>query len=163
MLCQDLKIIFLREVKTIDRELALYPDDASVWQNIKGLPNSAGNLILHLCGNLQHFIGANLGHNGYVRNREAEFSSRDLPRTQLLRELDKTQEALEHTFSNLSETDLDKTYPQAINGIQLSTALMLLHLSNHLAYHLGQIDYHRRVVTGENVSANAVAISELSS
>jgi uncharacterized damage-inducible protein DinB len=163
MLCQNLKTLFLREVKTLERELALYPDDTSVWRNVTGLPNTAGNLVLHLCGNLQHFIGATLGHSGYLRNREVEFSSRDLSRTQLLHELSKTQEALEHTFSNLSEADLDKTYPLAINGIQLSTTQTLLHLSNHLAYHLGQIDYHRRVVTGENVSANAVAMSELSS
>ena len=161
MLTQHLKTLFLREVRTLERELELYPDETSVWQHVSGLPNSAGNLVLHLCGNLQHFIGATLGQSGYVRNREAEFASKDVSRAILKDELIKTQQALEHTFSKLSQTDLDKTYPLAINGVQLSTALTLLHLSNHLAYHLGQIDYHRRMVTGNNTSANAVTFSEL--
>ena len=162
MLTQHLKALFLREVRTLERELKLYPDETSVWQHVPGLPNSAGNLVLHLCGNLQHFIGATLGQSGYIRNREAEFASRDISRVFLKEEITKTQEALKDTFSKLSETDLDKTYPLPINGVQLSTTLTLLHLSNHLAYHLGQIDYHRRMVTGNNTSANALAVAGLS-
>jgi uncharacterized damage-inducible protein DinB len=158
---EHLKKLFLREVATLERELDLYPDDASVWKVIPGLPNSAGNLILHLCGNLQHFIGTTLGNTGYIRNREAEFSSQDIPRTVLKQELAKTKAALEQTLAKLDETKLEQAFPVAINNLQLSTALTLLHLSNHLAYHLGQIDYHRRAVTGDPASVSAVSFTEL--
>lgn len=163
MITQNLQKLFLREVSTLEKELELYPDDASVWTTVAGLPNSTGNLVLHLCGNLQHFIGSTLGQTGYVRNRDAEFSSKDLARIFLYQELSKTKQALETTFKKLSDNDLDKTFPLAINGVQLSTLLTLLHLSNHLAYHLGQIDYHRRVVTGNSVSASAVNFISLAS
>jgi uncharacterized damage-inducible protein DinB len=157
----NLKKLFLREVSTLERELDLYPDDASVWKVIPGLPNSAGNLILHLCGNLQHFIGTTLGQTGYVRNREAEFSSSNISRAVLKQELSKTRESLEHTFSQLKAGQLEQIYPLAIGGVQLSTELTLLHLSNHLAYHSGQIDYHRRAISGDTTSANAVSFAEL--
>jgi uncharacterized damage-inducible protein DinB len=163
MLLNNLKILFLREISTLERELNLYPDDATVWKELPGLPNSTGTLILHLAGNLQHFIGATLGNTGYLRNREAEFSNRDIPRTKLKDELTNTTHAVNATFATLSENQLEEVYPLSINGVQLTTALTLLHLSNHLAYHLGQIDYHRRAVTGDKVSANAVVIAELAS
>jgi uncharacterized damage-inducible protein DinB len=163
MFTQHLKTLFLRDVSSLERELELYPDDASVWKDVAGLPNSAGNLVLHLCGNLQHFIGATLGSTSYQRDREAEFSSRDIPKNVLREEITKTKQALMETFATLKDKDLEQPYPLAIGGVQLSTLLTLLHLSSHLAYHLGQIDCHRRVVTGDKISANAVSFVELAS
>ena len=73
-----------RELRTLRRELEAYPDERQLWQEVPGLPNSAGTLALHLTGNLQHYIGACWGGTGYVRNRDAEFGQRDVPRSELL-------------------------------------------------------------------------------
>jgi uncharacterized damage-inducible protein DinB len=161
MQLQDFKATFLREVATLGRELDLYPDEASVWKELPGLPNSTGTLILHLAGNLQHFIGATLGQSGYVRNRDLEFSARDISRETLKAHLEQAQQAIIMTFSKLDEERLEQPFPELKRDVQLTTRQMLFHLLTHLAYHLGQLDYHRRVVTGSNVSANAVALTEL--
>src|SRR5438034_403340 len=87
----DLRRVLLRDVETLARELELYPDDGSLWRAVPGLPNAGGNLILHLAGNLRHFIGAQLGGTGFVRDRDAEFASKDVPRERLLREIAATR------------------------------------------------------------------------
>jgi DinB superfamily len=161
MLLEDLKAIYLREVATLERELDLYPNDESVWKELPGLPNSAGTLILHVAGSLQHFFGATLGNTGYVRNREAEFSKRDVPRIELQKELEAARAGVNAGFANVTEARLSQPFPNKFTDTELSTQLTLLQFLSHLAYHLGQIDYHRRVVTGSNVSANAVSASEL--
>jgi hypothetical protein len=161
MLLDELKTILLRDITGVERELELYPDDPSVWTNVKGLPNPAGNIVLHLAGNLQHFFGAALGHTGYVRDREAEFIKKDLPRSELKKELGAAREAVIAAFNNLSEQKLGEAHPVKITDTAFSNRLAILQLVTHLAYHLGQIDYHRRVVTGDSSSANAVAAPEL--
>jgi hypothetical protein len=161
MLLEDLKAIYLREVATLERELALYPDDSSLWTVLPGVPNPAGTLFLHLAGSLQHFFGATLGKSGYVRDRAAEFSRRDVPKSELEQELANARRGVIAGFAALTEDQLGETFPVRFADDAFSTRLTLLQFSSHLAYHLGQIDYHRRVVTGNNGSANAVAASEL--
>jgi hypothetical protein len=161
MLLEDFKAILLRDIAGLERELDLYPDDASVWKNLSGVPNTAGNLILHLSGNLQHFFGAVLGNTGYVRNREAEFSRRDVPRSELEKELAGSRESVLTAFSKLTESSLEQPYPVNIGDATFTTRLAILHFLCHLTYHLGQMDYHRRVVTGNDVSASVIAASDL--
>jgi Protein of unknown function (DUF1572) len=161
MLLENLETIYLREVATLHRELGLYPDDASVWKELPGLPNSAGTLILHLAGNLQHFFGATLGKTGYVRNRDAEFTKRDIPRSELKKELEAANAGVNAGFANLTEAKLSQPFPAKFTDTEFSTQLTLLQFLSHLAYHLGQIDYHRRVVTGDSASANAIAAPDL--
>jgi hypothetical protein len=161
MLLEDLQAIYLREIATLERELDLYPDDKSVWQEMPGLPNSTGTLILHLAGNLQHFFGATLGHTGYVRDRNAEFSKRGVPRSELKKELDAARNGVLAAFANLTEAGLEQPFPVKITDTEFSTRLAILQLLSHLAYHSGQIDYHRRAVTGNSASANAVSAPEL--
>jgi uncharacterized damage-inducible protein DinB len=157
----DLKQLYLREIATLERELDLYPDDASVWKELPGLPNSAGNLLLHVSGSLQHFFGATLGKTGYQRNREAEFSQRNVPKSDIRQELSKARQAVLAAFKNVTEDDLGQVFPTKFADKTFSTRLTLLQFLSHLAYHLGQIDYHRRVVTGDSTSANAIAVSDL--
>jgi Protein of unknown function (DUF1572) len=157
----DLKVLYLREIATLERELDLYPDDTSVWKELPGLPNPAGNLMLHLAGSLQHFFGATLGKTLYQRNREAEFTKRNVPRSDLKQELSKARQGVIAAFDNLTEDSLRQVFPVHFADAPFSTRLTLLQFLSHLAYHLGQIDYHRRVVTGSNVSANAIAASDL--
>lgn len=161
MLLEDLKALYLREIATLERELDLYPDDASVWKELPGLPNPAGTLFLHLSGSLQYFFGAVLGGSGYVRDRAAEFSKRGVPRSEIRQELSRAKQGVEVGFANLTEDRLGQTFPVQYADAPLSIRLTLLQFSSHLAYHLGQIDYHRRVVTGNSVSANAIAASVL--
>jgi hypothetical protein len=157
MLLDELKAFLLRDIAAIERELELYPDDASVWVNIPGLPNPAGNLVLHLSGSLQHFFGATLGHTGYVRNRDAEFSRRDLPRNELRTELAGARQGVLAAFEHLTEDRLEQPFPVRITDWELSTRLTVLQLVTHVAYHLGQLDYHRRMVTGNPASADTIA------
>jgi hypothetical protein len=160
-LIDDLKILYLRDVATLERELDLYPNEASVWKELPGLPNPAGTLFLHLSGSLQHFFGATLGRSGYVRDRAAEFSKRDVPKSEIRQELSRAKQGVQAGFANLTEGHLEQVFPVQYADAEVSTQLTLLQFLSHLAYHLGQIDYHRRVVTGNNASADAISASYL--
>ena len=143
-----LRSVFIRDLTAVGREIAAYPDDASLWKTVPGVANSAGTLALHAAGNIQHFIGATLGHSGYQRDREAEFSRRDLPRTALAAEIEKAVQAVDRALPGLTPEQLYAPYPLLIAGRRVRTLDFLVHLATHLSYHLGQVDYHRRILTG---------------
>lgn len=140
--------VLLRDLRALRREIDAYPDDASLWQVVPGISNSAGTLILHLAGNVRHFIGAVLGETGYVRDREGEFSRTGVARTVLHADILAAIQAVEDSLPKLTAFQLDAAYPIALRGRRLRTADFLVHLVGHLDYHLGQIDYHRRILTG---------------
>jgi uncharacterized damage-inducible protein DinB len=153
--------VVLRELAAVRRTVEAYPDDASLWAERPGLPNAGGTLVLHLAGNLQHYLGAVLGRSGYRRDRDAEFSRRDVPRADLLGEIEAAREAVERGLAVVSDETLAAPYPEQIAGRTVATGDFLVHLATHLAYHLGQLDYHRRVVTEERRSISAIAVAEL--
>ena len=161
MLQQVLETLIVRELRAVRRELEAYPDDASVWRPIPGVPNTGGTLALHVAGNLQHFLGGILAKDGYVRDRDAEFARRDVPRGELLAGIDAAIQSVERTLRSLSDQALQAPYPEPIAKRSLSTALFATHLAVHLAYHLGQIDVHRRAVTGDGRGIDAVSVREL--
>lgn len=143
-----LERILVRDIRGLIREIEAYPDDAAVWQTAPGVTNSGGTLALHVAGNMQYFIGAVLNSSGFVRDRDAEFASRGLPRTRLLAELEAAVSAVEQTLPGLTGAQLAAEYPVPVAGRRVRTADLLTHLASHLGYHLGQVDYHRRFVTG---------------
>ncbi|MGE5802571.1 MAG: DinB family protein [Gemmatimonadota bacterium] len=153
--------VITRELKALRREIETYPSEDDLWEVRPGITNPGGNLALHLAGNLQYFLGNVLGHNGYVRNRDAEFGSKDVPRAELLREIDNAIAAVETGMSKITEADLAKPYPEAVGGVSSTTGAFLAHFATHLAYHLGQVDYHRRILTGESKTVKAMAVTEL--
>ena len=157
----NLKTIVTRELAAVKRELEAYPDDASVWRVIPGTPNSGGTLALHLAGNIRHFFGSILAQDGYVRNRDAEFASRDVPRAELIAGIDAAIASVERTLAQLDDAAIRRPYPEPIAKRTVSTGVFLLHLASHLGYHLGQIDYHRRAVTGDAKGVDAVSVREL--
>ena len=157
----DLRRLLARELATLRREVEAYPDDASLWAAVPGLANSGGNLALHLCGNLRHFIGAGLGQSGYVRDREAEFSARDRGRAEVAAEVERTALEVEAALRDLDPARLREPFPLAVGGGHPQARLFLLHLLAHLAFHLGQLDAHRRAATGEPRGAGAVAVADL--
>jgi hypothetical protein len=152
-----------RELRALRLELEAYPDDETIWAMPAGIRNSAGTLTLHIAGNLRHFIGAVLGRNGYVRDRRREFDIRGLSRQELLEEVAEAERAVRTVFPALADADLAKLFPETLYGLSFDTGDLVMHLCSHLAYHLGQIDYHRRIVTGQTEGVGALPLNELSS
>jgi len=157
----DLRVVFGRELRAFEREIELFPDDEMMWQTPPGVTNSAANLALHVCGNLQHFIGHRLGDTGYVRDREREFSRRSGTRAELVAELRKTADVVDGTLSRLSDEQFAGPYPENKRGLEFSTHRLLVHLSIHLGFHLGQAGYLRRVLTGQSASSAPISLEEL--
>jgi uncharacterized damage-inducible protein DinB len=156
-----LRTVVLRELRALDREIAAYPDDESLWTTPAGAPNSAGNLALHLAGNLRHFIGAALGETGYMRDRDSEFSSKGLSRDELRATVSDAIRELGNAFDRITDEQLNAEYPIPIQERKLQASEFLVHLAVHLGYHLGQIDYHRRLSTPSSESVNTMSVKEL--
>ena len=135
--------LFGRELQKLKDELNNFKDERNMWKTTNGVSNSAGNLSLHLIGNLNHFIGNTLGNTGYVRNRDAEFTTKEVPRAMLITEIDKVSEVVKNVLSNMTDTELEKDFPFEMFG-KRSTAFYLAHFYGHITYHLGQINYLRR-------------------
>jgi uncharacterized damage-inducible protein DinB len=146
MIAQILTELYSRDLDKLRDEINLFSDEADLWKLADGVTNSAGNLCQHLTGNLQHFFGAVLGGTEYVRDRDAEFSSRDKTRAMLLSEIDAAEVSVRETLAKLSDEDLSKPYPIEVFGHPMTTAFFLTHLTTHFNYHLGQINYHRRLL-----------------
>jgi hypothetical protein len=153
--------IMIRELQGLKSELLAYQNEGDIWRSVPGLPNTAGSIALHVAGNLQHFVGAQLGDSGFVRDREAEFGRRDVSVAEIVGELDKTIATLDATFADLEETAMDRPFPQEIAGVRPTVGEFLIHLVSHLAYHLGQVDYHRRCVTGEATTVGVLSPRDL--
>ena len=148
MLKETLVLLFDRDLKKLKVELESYSNEADLWLLEKSITNSAGNLCLHLIGNLNWFIGAQLGDTGYVRDRPLEFSAKHVPRVDMLSDIDKTLSMIETTILKLTNEQLEADYPRLVFKEKTSTYFFLIHLATHLAYHLGQINYHRRLLNG---------------
>jgi len=117
--------------------------------------------VLHLCGNLRHFIGAVLGNSGYVRDREAEFSRRDVPRADLLALVEAAKTDVTSAMARMDDAAMHEAFPVEYGGTTVRIDLFLTHLLSHLAFHLGQIDYHRRAALADATSANPIAAESL--
>ena len=156
-----IRLLLVRELETFEREILLFPSDGLAWATMPGVKNSAGNLALHVCGNLQHYLGNVLGGTGFVRDRDAEFSRRDVPRTDLVRDLRAAIAVVDRVLPSISVETLSRAYPEQVGGTSVPTGLVLLQLEAHLAHHLGQVGYLRRVLTGEDRSSGPVAIKAL--
>lgn len=138
--------ILNRDLQKLKVEIDLYPTDAHLWKIEGEIKNTAGNLCLHLCGNLQHFIGAVLGNSGYIRNRDNEFSAKGITKQELQTEIDNTLIAVNNALKTINPAILTAEFPIKVLEYQVSTTLFLIHLTAHFEYHLGQINYHRRLI-----------------
>jgi hypothetical protein len=146
MLTESLKTLFNRDLNQLKIEIESYQNESNIWTIQKGIANSAGNLCLHLVGNLNTYIGAEFGKTGYIRNRPLEFSIKDIPRAELLSKIQETIVVVDNALNTITEEELKKEYPLLVFENKTSTEFMLIHLTTHLAYHLGQINYHRRLL-----------------
>lgn len=146
MLQETLLEFFERDLNKLYSEIELYENESQLWIVKEGIGNSAGNLCLHLIGNLRHFIGAILGKSGYVRERDKEFTLKNIPKKDLLDAIMDTKSLVIKILSNVNPNDLDKNYPIEKHDKIVTNENMLIHLFGHLNYHLGQINYHRRLL-----------------
>ncbi len=152
--------IIERELRSLRAQIEACSDERDLWLVAPGITNPPGVLAAHLVGNLQHFIGARMGGTGYVRDRDAEFARRDRSRAELLAAIDETRGVVRATLAALPEQELDADYPDVIGGVRVTTGDLLVHLISHLAYHLGQMDYHRRLLAGGG-ALKSVPVQEL--
>lgn len=152
--------VFGRDLRALRRELEAYPDETSVWALPPGVSNSGGTLALHLVGNINHFIGAQLGRSGYIRDRDAEFATRGTTRAELGAAIERTIEMVESTLPALTEEQWKAPFPIEAGGVRVRTDDFVIHLAVHLGYHLGQVDYHRRVTAAPG-TVGTMAIPEL--
>ena len=160
-LAADLLPLFRRDLRCLIREVALFPDDETLWRTLPGLANSAGNVALHVAGNLQHFLGAGLGSTGYVRQREREFAQREGSRAAVIADLEAAIAAVEAGLAALTPETEAGIFPAPVGPHRPPTRLFLVHLAAHLAFHLGQAGYLRRALTGEATSAGGMSLPEL--
>jgi uncharacterized damage-inducible protein DinB len=156
-----IRVLLIRELEALIREIQLVPDDEVLWKMAPGVGNSCGTLGLHVAGNLQHYIGHVLGGTSYVRNREREFTTTSGTREEVIAELQMAIGAVDRTLRELPRAQLDQLYPQEVGGIALRTGVLLFHLISHTGYHLGQVGYLRRILTGDSRTAGAIPVSEL--
>ena len=145
MLQKNLSQLFERDLEKLKTEIDAYTNETDLWKTEEGISNSGGNLCLHLIGNLKHFIGKLLGNSSYERQRDKEFSDKNIPPSDLLKAVDETIAIVNTTLENLSANDFQKIFPSNIFG-EITTESFIMHLYGHLNYHLGQINFHRRLL-----------------
>lgn len=146
MLTEKLANLFERDIAKLKTEMAAYQHESNLWITDGTIANSGGNLCLHLMGNLQYFIGHILGGSGYKRNRPEEFSLKNIPVASICAELDQVQKLIPETIRSVTPGQLEEIYPENVFQESMTTEFFLLHLYAHLNYHMGQINYHRRLL-----------------
>ncbi len=140
--------ILLRDLTRLKTEISSYKNEENIWLLKGSISNSPGNLCLHLIGNLQWFVGAQLGNTGYIRKREEEFTRKNVPREELLAGIDNTIQVVGATLFDFPADRMKEDFPIHVFEDINTTEHFLVHLTTHLSYHLGQINYHRRLIEG---------------
>ena len=144
---EALLFLYRRDLKRLQKEIAAYSNPDDLWLKSGEINNTAGNLCLHLMGNLNHFIGHVLGKTDYVRQRTREFTDKNIPIDDLLLGIKETRHTVEKVLLELDPKELEKEFPIQVFEVPYSTLQMIIHLQGHLNYHLGQINYHRRILS----------------
>ena len=139
--------LFIRDLNKLNDEILAYPDEYSLWEVDARIKNSGGNLAIHIIGNLNHFIGTHLGSTNYIRQRDKEFNDKNVPRELIIDHIKDIKNILNDVLSSLNNEVLSRNYPIEVLGKPMSTEYFLIHLYGHLNYHLGQINYHRRLLS----------------
>ena len=143
----ELAALFRRDLAKFAKQIESFPTDELLWQTLPGVINPVGNLALHIEGNLSEFVGRQLGGLPYQRNRDLEFSSKEGTRAELSTRLAKLSESIPAVIEGLNPDQLEKEYPQVVLDRPMSIGEFLIHLYGHLNWHLGQVDYLRRLLT----------------
>lgn len=143
MLSHTLSKFYERDIRQMIEEITLFRTEEDIWKVHGTVRNSAGNLALHLIGGSNHLFGAVLAKTNYVRNRPEEFARKGVPRLELIRGLEDLIPLITNVVSNL---DLDADYPIPFDDATRSNGYVVVQLLAHLNYHLGQVNYLRRML-----------------
>lgn len=146
VIIESLKSLFDRDLNRLLVEIKSYQNESQIWVIDKNISNSAGNLCLHLIGNINLYIGVEIGKTDYIRDRPLEFSLKNVPRPELIRQIKATKLVVNKALDTLTASDLEAIYPLIVFEKEMTTGYFLIHLATHLTYHLGQINYHRRLL-----------------
>lgn len=146
MIKETLLNLFNRDLTALKNEILAYKSESNLWVVADGISNSGGNLALHLIGNLKHFIGTELLKTDYIRERDKEFSNKNVPVKEIIKEIDEVLRIVEKGIGSLSTEALEGMFPVQLRGNDYTMVGALLHFHAHLSYHLGQINYHRRLL-----------------
>jgi hypothetical protein len=146
MMKEALLFLYKRDLLQLRKEVEAFKDESNLWRLEGEIKNTAGNLALHLAGNLQHFIGHVLGGSDYQRDREYELTAKNVSRDDLIKEIDAAIATLENVVPKLDESAFNQPYPIKIALGDFTIFQMLVHLQGHLNYHLGQVNYLRRIL-----------------
>jgi hypothetical protein len=147
----ELASLFRRDLARLSKQIEAFPNNDTLWQTVPGVLNAAGNLALHIEGNLREFVGRQLGNLPYRRNRELEFSAKGLSKDELVVRLAELRESIPTVIAELSEQQMEKEYPEVVLEAAMTTREFLIHLYGHLNWHLGQVDYLRRILNRRNI------------
>jgi len=157
----DIATILLRELEGFEREVVLFPDDEILWKTLPGVTNSAGNLAMHVAGNLQYYVGTVLGGTGYRRNRDAEFARRSGTREEVVSDLHQAAKTVRDVLPEMKDDKLADEFPELVMGMKFRTSTFLVHLCAHAGFHLGQAGYLRRALTGDTASSGPLPLRPL--
>ena len=138
--------LFERDLNALIKNLNAYEHEGDIWIIDEDIKNSAGNLALHLIGNLRHFVGHIIGGTTYHRQRDLEFGSKHIDREEIIKEIEITIEEVKAAMHHVTEEAFFSTFPINVFGHEMTTGYFITHLFGHLNYHLGQINYHQRLL-----------------
>ena len=142
----SLALSFDAKLEQLIDEVESYQNEENMWRTDENISNSAATLTIHLMGNLHHFIGASLGNTGYVRKRPEEFTARGVSRESLIIQLKECRSMVAEILTSWNADEHTADYPAEFSGSQDEDVKSLIHIFGHLAYHVGQINYHRRLL-----------------
>lgn len=146
MLNNVLSTLYERDLLKLIEEINLFQNEEDLWKTTGTVKNCGGNLVLHIIGNLNHYVGAMLAHTGYVRDRPQEFAKKGVPRQELAAQLEALIPLIKSTLNNLPEAQMEAEFPVVFDDAHNSNSYVLVRLLTHLNYHLGQVNYLRRIL-----------------
>ena len=146
MLNNVLATLYERDLRKLIEEINLFKNEEDLWKITGSVKNSSGNLTLHIIGGLNHHIGATLAHTGYVRDRPQEFAKKDVPRKELVAQLEALIVLIKSTLDNFTDAQMEAEFPVVFDDAYNSNSYVLVRLYAHLEYHLGQVNYLRRIL-----------------
>jgi len=146
MLSSILVDFYERDIRKLIEEVNSFRNEENLWRTQGSVKNSSGNLVLHIIGGLNYLIGATLAHTGYVRDRDQEFIRKGVKRKELVTQLEDLIPMTSRTLNALTSEQMETEYPIFFDKPKTSTSYVLTQLLVHLNYHLGQINYLRRIL-----------------
>ncbi|UCC89168.1 MAG: DinB family protein [Anaerolineales bacterium] len=134
----------VREIERYAQSLIELIDPLSqdqLWSRNGGIPNSIGTLTRHLTGNLNHYLGAGILRNGYVRERDREFTETSLPKATIVSDLRAAVEVAKEAVDAIGEREVTQPYTAPSGEEYESLAYHIVRVATHFALHCGQADY----------------------